>query len=136
MLTQPLSAKRASFAASMAGVSLYVRPRPAVPRSGCMRPGSARSPASVRTWSVMNSGPVAQLSPTAEQIEVRDGDVERFDVLAREHRAHRLDRCLARHRHARVPSSAIGAIDADERRLDVARVLRGLDEQEVRRRPR
>ena len=67
-------------------------PRRAARRSGSSEIGKREISASVRRWSVMKSGPVAQLRPMAKQVAVRDRDVERLDRLPGEHRAHRLDR--------------------------------------------
>ena len=55
----------------------------------------------------MNSGPVAQLRPEVEEIEVLERGGQRLDRLAGEHGAHRLD----------------GAGDGDRHR--VARALEG-----------
>src|SRR4051812_30149343 len=67
-----------------------------------------------------------------QEVEVLERDRQRLDGLAREHRPHRLDRpangdgklLLARQR-------SLHALDPEQRRLDVARVLRGLDEEVV-----
>ncbi len=66
-----------------------------------------------------------------EQRRVHDRGVERLDVLAGEHRAHGLDR--DRHHHRRPPPD-LGErlLDADQPGLEVARVLRRLEQENVR----
>ncbi len=72
------------------------------------------SAASERRWSVMNSGPVAQLSPMEKSVEVLEGHAERLHALAGQHRPGRLDggahhqrqlaaRCPHRLPHADAP---------------------------------
>ena len=93
MLSQPFSMKRSSWAASDVGVSgilaLFVR---AGRRSGSRRRGRATISLMVRMWSVMNSGPVAQLRPIESRSACIDRGAEGVGGLAGEHGAHGLDR--------------------------------------------
>ena len=91
------------------------RPRRAARRWARRPPACAPAADSERMWSVMNSGPVAQLSPIVEQVDVRQRDRERLGGLPGEHGAGRLDGARHHHRHApaelargarRWPSSA------------------------------
>ena len=68
--------------------------------------------------------------PESEQIEMRDRVGERGDVLAAEHGAHALDRDRQDHRD-RAPGAAKRLADAEQRGLDVERVLLGLEQYEV-----
>ena len=61
---------------------------------------------------------------------MRQRDVERLDVLAGEHRAHHLDAARDRDRQRRT-ERGLGAVDADQSRLQVQRVLRGLEQEQV-----
>ena len=79
----------------------------------------------------MNSGPVAQLSPTARRFAVGDRGAERIRRLSGEHRAHRLDG--AGHHHRDLDAQlALELIDRQQRGFDVAGVLAGLDQQQIR----
>jgi hypothetical protein len=61
-----------------------------------------------------------------EQVGVGERDGERLGVLAGEHGAGGLDG--RRDRHRQPPAGGVeGALDAEQRRLDVAGVLAGLD---------
>ena len=104
-------------------------------RSGSRRSASSRAPRGVRMWSVMNSGPGRAVDADREQRRVHDRGVERLDVLAREHRAHRLDRDRDHDRHAPADLGE-RLLDADQPGLEVARVLRRLEQQRRPRRPR
>ena len=70
------------------------------------------------------------VEPDREEPEVLDRRVERVHALAGEHGAHRLDG--AAHHEGQLDSGfGHGAVEADGRRLDVERVLRGLEEKRV-----
>jgi hypothetical protein len=62
-LTQPSSRKRVILKARLAGVSAYWPRSSGRPAFGYTLTKRVESAASERRWSVMNSGPVAQLSP-------------------------------------------------------------------------
>ncbi len=65
-----------------------------------------------------------------EQIPMQQRHRQRLGILASQHRAHRLDG--HRDRHGQVePDLLEGVIDPDQSRLDVARVLAGLEQQVV-----
>ena len=86
---------------------------------------------SVRMWSVMNSGPVAQFSPIGQQVAMTDGGVERVGRLAGEHRSHRFDGAGNHHRDLEA-EFLLQAFDAEQRGLDVAGVVAGFEKQDVR----
>jgi hypothetical protein len=65
-----------------------------------------------------------------EQVGVEQRDGERLGILAGEHRARRLDGHRDRDRHAPAGGRK-SVVDAEQARLDVARVLAGLEQQVV-----
>ncbi len=70
------------------------------------------------------------VEPDREQRRVLEGGHERIRGLAGEHRAHRLDRAGDHHRPSRAELGE-HPLDGDQRRLGVAGVLAGLDQQQV-----
>ena len=62
-LSQPDSANRPIVFASISGVSLYFPSSSGSPALGTQATGNRDRAESVRIWSVINSGPVAQLKP-------------------------------------------------------------------------
>ncbi len=73
MLIQPSAQKRSIFFGQHRRQSrCSARPRRASPAFGKHEIGKREISASVRRWSVMKSGPVAQLSPMAKQVAVRE----------------------------------------------------------------
>ena len=61
--SQPFSMKRPMAADSISGVSLYLPSSSGRPALGRQATGKRDSPARVLMWSVIKSGPVAQLNP-------------------------------------------------------------------------
>ena len=78
----------------------------------------------------MNSGPVAQFSPIDIRSAWRIGRQKRFGVLPGQHRAHRLDRAR-NHDGNFAARSSRQPLDAQQRGLHVARVLRRFDEKNI-----
>ena len=73
-------------------------------------------------WSVINSGPVAQLRPMYSRSACSRLTSERLGVLARQHGAHGLDGAGDGDGHS-LPRSLKAALDADQRRFHIACVL-------------
>jgi hypothetical protein len=90
-LIHPSSTNRFILKARLSGVSPYWPRSSGRPAFGYTLTYRVDIAASVRRWSVMNSGPVAQLSPMENRSRCSRATVERLDGLSRQHRAHRLD---------------------------------------------
>ena len=85
---------------------------------------------SVRMWSVIRSGPVAQFMPTPSRSVIRDGSVERVDGLAAEHGAGAFDGDAGDYRN--VDSEiARQLFHGHQARLEAAGVEAGFDEEIV-----
>ena len=67
MFTQPSAQKRSTLVTSDSGVSLYRPSSSGRPAFGKQETGKREIAARVRRWSVMKSGPVAQLRPMARR---------------------------------------------------------------------
>ncbi len=78
----------------------------------------------------MNSGPVGAVEADAEQVDVLERRDESVGGLPGEHRSHGFD-CARDHDGEFVTEFVESLLDADECGLDVARVLAGLDKQDV-----
>ena len=85
---------------------------------------------SVRMWSVMNSGPVAQFRPMDSRSTWEIGGTEGIGGLAGEHGAHGLDGAGNHDRDA-AAELAHQLLNAEQAGLDVARILAGLEQQNV-----
>ena len=75
-------------------------------------------------------GPGRAVEADRQEVEVLERRVERLDALARQHRAHRLDR-PADHQRQRDARALHRRAHADRRRLEVQRVLGCLEQQRV-----
>ena len=76
--------------------------------------------------------PGGAVEPQVEEIAVLEGDGERLDGLPGQHGPHRLDGSAHRDRDPLLGRDRIlELIDADQPRLHVARILRGLDQEVV-----
>ena len=70
------------------------------------------------------------VEPHRQQVAVRNRDVQRLHPLASQHRAHRFDG--HRHGHGHAHADRLDrVVDAEQRGLEVERVLRGLQEKQV-----
>ncbi len=101
--------------------------QPRVRVAGRQRLGDSRQRADVVGHEL---GARRAVEADGEKRRVHHRGVQGFDTLPGEHRAHRLDR--DRDHHGRAPADlGEGLLDADQPRLEVARVLRRLEQQNV-----
>ncbi len=78
--------------------------------------------------------PGGAVQADGNDVGVGQADPQRFGVLPRQHGAHGLDGAADHHRHTAAGGQAeflIQPLDGQQRRLDVARVLAGFDQQQV-----
>ncbi len=129
-LTQPSSTNRRILKARLSGVSPYWPRSSGSPALGYTLTKQVAIWASVRRWSVMNSGPGGAVEPDREEAEMLQGHVEGLHALARQHRAHRLDGRA--HQQGQLDAGLAHGLPEPERRgLHVQRVLLSLEQQRV-----